>query len=128
MQAAHFVGMPEAVIPLAHATTYLASAPKSNASYTAYQEAREEAARTPGEPVPLHLRNAPTELMRSEGYGEGYRYAHDFAGGVTDQQHLPPGLRGKVFYRPKPIGAEARLIRYLDAVRRARRERPGREK
>ena len=99
-QAAHFVGMPEAVIPLSEAAVHLAKAPKSNASYTAYTRAREAIERTGNLPVPLHLRNAPTGLMRRLGYGTGYKYAHDFEGGQVDQQHLPDQLKDARFYEP----------------------------
>jgi putative ATPase len=99
-QAAHFVGMPEAVIPLSEAAVHLAKAPKSNASYMAYARAREAIERTGNLPVPLHLRNASTGLMRQMGYGRGYKYAHDFDGGQVDQQHLPDELKDERFYEP----------------------------
>ncbi len=99
-QAAHLVGMPEAVIPLSEACVYLARASKSNASYRAYGAARAAIQRTGNLPVPLHLRNAPTRLMKEMGYGRGYRYAHDFEGGVVEQQHLPDELAGERFYEP----------------------------
>ncbi|HEY8641665.1 MAG TPA: replication-associated recombination protein A [Candidatus Dormibacteraeota bacterium] len=99
-QAAHFVGMPEAVIPLSEAAVHLAKAPKSNASYKAYARAREAIERTGNLPVPMHLRNAPTGLMKQMGYGKGYRYAHDFDGAQVDQQHLPDELKDARFYEP----------------------------
>jgi putative ATPase len=99
-QAAHFVGLPEAVIPLSEAAVYLARAPKSNASYRAYAAAREAIQRTGNLPVPLHLRNAPTRLMKEFGHGRGYRYAHDYEGGVVEQQHLPDDLKDERFYHP----------------------------
>ncbi len=99
-QAAHFIGLPEAVIPLSEAAVYLARAPKSNASYRAYGAAREAIQRTGNLPVPLHLRNAVTGLMRQFGYGKGYRYAHDYEGGVVEQQHLPDELKDARFYEP----------------------------
>ncbi len=101
-QAAHFVGMPEAVLPLTEAVLYLALAPKSNSALTSYGAARELIEQTGNEPVPMHLRNAPTGLMKSMGYGSGYRYAHDFEGGVADQVHLPEKLKGRNVYRPNP--------------------------
>ena len=101
-QAAHFIGMPEAVIPLSEAAVYLARAPKSNASYMAYARARDAIRETGNLAVPLHLRNAPTGLMRSMGYGKGYKYAHDYEGGVVDQQHLPDELKDRRFYEPNP--------------------------
>ncbi|GAC1656602.1 MAG: replication-associated recombination protein A [Candidatus Dormibacteraceae bacterium] len=99
-QAAHFVGLPEAVIPLAEAAVYLARAPKSNASHRAYGAAVEAIRQTGNLPVPNHLRNAPTGLARSMGHGRDYRYPHDFDGGKVDQQYLPDGLKGRTFYRP----------------------------
>jgi putative ATPase len=101
-QAAHFVGMPEAVLPLTEAVLYLALAPKSNSTLTTYGAARELIEQTGNEAVPLHLRNAPTGLMKSMGYGKGYKYAHDFEGGVADQVHLPEKLAGRRLYKPGP--------------------------
>ena len=108
-QAAHFMGMPEANLALAEATVYLALAPKSNSLYTAYSAVREDVARTRNEPVPLHLRNAPTAMMKQQGYGRGYKYAHDYEGGQVEQDHLPASLRGRRYYRPTDRGYEARL-------------------
>ena len=101
-QAAHFVGMPEAVLPLTEAALYLALAPKSNSALTSYGAAREMIQETGNEPVPLHLRNAVTGLMRSMGYGRDYKYAHDYEGGVADQAHLPAKLKGRKVYEPNP--------------------------
>jgi putative ATPase len=101
-QAAHFVGMPEAVLPLTEAALYLALAPKSNSALTSYGAARELVEQTGNEPVPTHLRNAPTGLMKSLGYGKGYQYAHDQEGGVADQVHLPDKLKGRKVYKPTP--------------------------
>jgi len=102
-QAAHFVGMPEAVLPLTEAALYLALAPKSNSALTSYGAARELIQETGNEPVPLHLRNAPTGLMKSMGYGSGYRYAHDYEGGVASEQvHMPEKLKGRKVYSPNP--------------------------
>ena len=105
-QAVHFVGMPEGWIPLAQACTYLACAPKSNASYAAMKEAREAVKETGPLPVPLHLRNAPTELMKELGYGKGYQYPHDHPGHHVAETYLPDALKGKTFYRPTEEGAE----------------------
>ncbi|HXI94906.1 MAG TPA: replication-associated recombination protein A [Candidatus Acidoferrum sp.] len=100
-QAAHFVGMPEAVLPLTEAALYLALAPKSNSALTSYGAARELIQQTGNEPVPMHLRNAPTGLMKSMGYGKGYQYAHDREGGVArDQVHMPEKLKGRKVYVP----------------------------
>ncbi|HEY6874795.1 MAG TPA: replication-associated recombination protein A [Candidatus Dormibacteraeota bacterium] len=102
-QAAHFVGMPEAVLPLTEAALYLALAPKSNSALTAYGAARELIQETGNEPVPMHLRNAVTGLMRSMGYGRGYQYAHDFEGGVAQSQvHMPEKLKKRKVYNPNP--------------------------
>src|ERR671935_1907737 len=101
-QAAHFVGMPEAVLPLTEAALYLALAPKSNSALTSYGVARELIEETGNEPVPMHLRNAPTGLMKSMGYGRSYQYAHDFEGGVADQVHMPERLKERKIYAPNP--------------------------
>jgi putative ATPase len=102
-QAAHFVGMPEAVLPLTEAALYLALAPKSNSALTSYGAARELIQETGNEPVPMHLRNAPTGLMKSMGYGKGYQYAHEHEGGVArDQVHMPEKLKGRKVYKPNP--------------------------
>ncbi len=105
-QAVHFIGLPEGRIPLAEATVYLATAPKSNASYMALNRATEDVQRTRNEPVPLHLRNAVTGLMRDMGYGEGYKYAHDYEGNFTPMQNLPDSLKGRRYYRPGTQGYE----------------------
>lgn len=108
-QAVHFLGMPEARLPLAEVTVYLARAPKSNSAYAAYTRAAADVERTRNDPVPIHLRNAATRLMRDFGYGEGYRYAHDFDGHVVpDQTHRPPAAEGNVYYEPGTLGDEAR--------------------
>jgi putative ATPase len=118
--AVHFVGMPEGRIPLAHAAAYLASAPKSNAAYRAIGLALDDVRQHGPLPVPLHLRNAPTRMMKDMGYGSGYRYAHDFAGNVVDQQHLPDALRERRYYEPTDNGAEAAIRERLQ--RRGQRE------
>ena len=105
-QAAHFIGMPEALFPLTEATLYLACAPKSDSAKTAYGAARAEVANSGDLPVPLHLRNAVTGLMRAMGYGKGYRYAHDYDDHVVEQQHLPDRLAGRRFYEPTDQGWE----------------------
>ncbi len=120
-QAVHLIGMPEAVINLAQAATYLACAPKSNASYTAYLKAAEDVRKLRQDPVPLHLRNAPTKLMKSEGYGKGYQYPHDFPDAAVDQEFLPPNLKGRRYYEPKESGAEADVKKRLDALRKRKK-------
>jgi putative ATPase len=101
-QAVHFVGMPEAVLPLTEAALYLALAPKSNSALTSYGAARALIQETGNEPVPMHLRNAPTGLMKSMGYGKGYQYAHDHEGGVANQVHMPDKLKNRKVYKPNP--------------------------
>ena len=105
-QAVHFIGLPEGRIPLAEATVYLATAPKSNASYMALNKAMEDVQRTRNEPVPLHLRNAVTGLMRDMGYGDGYKYAHEYEGNFTPTQNLPDSLKKRRYYQPSTQGYE----------------------
>ena len=105
-QAVHFLGMPEGRIPLAEAAVYLAAAPKSNSAYAAIGLALEDARKHANEPVPLHLRNAVTGLMRDLDYGKGYKYSHDYEGHFVAQDFLPPALRGRRYYRPTEEGAE----------------------
>ena len=108
-QAVHALGMPEGGLALAEAVVYLALAPKSNAVYAAYKAAWADVEATRNDPVPLHLRNAPTRLMKDLGYGEGYQYAHDAPDAKVDQQHLPERLAGRVYYAPTPRGFESRF-------------------
>ncbi len=103
------IGMPEGRIVLAQAATYLASAPKSNAAYLGVESALEDARNNPNLPVPLHIRNAPTSLMKDLGYSTGYKYGHDFDGHFTPQQYLPDALKDKQYYHPTSIGAERSL-------------------
>ena len=105
-QAVHFIGMPEGNLALAQAVVYLATAPKSNALYKAYTRVQQDVEKTRNEPVPLHLRNPVTGLMRRVGYGKGYKYAHDFPGHFVEQQHLPDSLKGKKYYEPSDQGFE----------------------
>ena len=123
--AAHFIGMPEGNTALAQAVTYLATAPKSNAVYAAYNQAAADAQRDVAEPVPLHLRNAPTRLMRDLDYGKGYRYAHDDPDAVTGMDCLPPALAGRRYYRPASRGFEKELARRLDAWIRLKAKKRG---
>lgn len=112
-QAVHLIGMPEGRYPLTHATLYLATAAKSNSAKTAYEAAMADVERTLDDPVPLHLRNAVTGLMKGLGYGAGYRYAHDFAGHVVEQQHLPDALVGRRYYEAGDQGEEAAIAARL---------------
>ncbi|HEY3118871.1 MAG TPA: replication-associated recombination protein A [Chloroflexota bacterium] len=116
-QAAHFIGMPEALFPLSEAALYLACAPKSNSAGVAYQRAAETVHESGDLPVPLHLRNAPTPLMKASGYGKGYKYAHAFEGHVAAQQHLPDPIAGRQFYDPSDQGREADLRQRVAELR-----------
>jgi putative ATPase len=118
--AVHFVGMPEGNTALAQAAIYLAMAPKSNAVYRAYTSAADAAAKEVAEPVPLHLRNAPTRLMRQLDYGKDYRYSHDEPEAVADMECLPPAHAGRHFYEPTERGREAEIKKRLEALRRRR--------
>ncbi len=111
--AIDYIGMPEAQLVLAQAATYLASAPKSNASYRAIMSAKEDVELTGELGVPLHLRNAPTKLMKSLDYGKEYKYSHDYEGHFTEQQYLPEELKDKVYYKPTGIGEEAKILERL---------------
>ena len=108
-QAVHFIGMPEGAIPLAEATVYLATAPKSNSAYVALNRAMEDVRRSRNEPVPLHLRNAATGLMKEMGYGKEYKYAHQFPGHFVLQDFLPPSLMERRYYEPSEEGHEKEI-------------------
>jgi len=126
--AVHFVGMPEGFIPLAQAAVYLATAPKSNASYVAYLKARDDVRRQGNLPVPLHLRNAPTRLAREMGCAEGYQYPHDHPDGVVDQTYLPEALRDHRYFAPGRFGFEKEIAKRLDWWRKKRTEQAGHSK
>jgi putative ATPase len=123
--AAHFIGMPEGNTALAQAAIYLATAPKSNAVYTAYSAAAADAHSQAAEPVPLHLRNAPTKLMKQLDYGRGYQYAHDDPDAVTGMDCLPPSLAGRTYYRPTDRGFEKELKRRLELWEQVKKRRAG---
>jgi putative ATPase len=112
--AYHFLGSPEGELAIAEAAVYLATAPKSNSVYSAWSEARAAAETYPAEPVPLHVRNAPTRLMQEIGYGKGYRYDHDEGGHAAGQQYLPDALRDARWYRPTEQGYEKTLLERLE--------------
>jgi putative ATPase len=116
--AVHFIGMPEGNLALAQAVVYLSVAPKSNALYTAYGAVQQDVEQTAAEPVPLHLRNAPTGLMKGLGYGKDYQYAHDTEAKVADMQCLPDSLRDRVYYRPTNEGVEKRIRERLEEIKR----------
>ncbi|MFQ5538087.1 MAG: replication-associated recombination protein A [Gemmatimonadota bacterium] len=122
--AFHFLGAPEGEIALAEAAVYLATAPKSNRVYTAWKGALEAARETPGEGVPLHLRNAPTELMKELGYGGEYRYDPDEPDGIAAQSYLPPSLSGRRFYEPGRFGFEKTVRERMEWWARRRAEPP----
>jgi putative ATPase len=121
--AVHRVGMPEAAIILAQATTYLASCPKSNASYMALMNAKEDLNRLGPQPVPLHLRNPVTRLMKEEQYGEGYQYAHDHEGGFAGMECLPEKLKDRIYYHPTDRGQENAIKERLEAWWEKRRSK-----
>ena len=112
-QAVHFIGMPEGAIPLAECTVFLATAPKSNSAYAALSAARDDARRTRNDPVPLHIRNAPTRLMKEMGYGKGYKYGHAYEGHFVEQDYLPDSLKGRRYYQPSEQGYEASIAERL---------------
>ena len=118
--AVDFIGMPEGNLALAQAVVYLAVAPKSNALYTAYGDLQADVEHTAAEPVPLHLRNAPTGLMKGLGYGHGYQYAHDVEGKVADMQCLPDNLRDRSYYHPTNEGVEKRIRDRMEEIKRLR--------
>src|SRR6185436_7170378 len=122
-QTVHFVGMPEGGVALAQLVAYLAAAPKSNAAYVGYGEAVAEVRQGDNPPVPLHIRNAPTGLMKDLGYGRGYKYAHDFEDQTAAMECLPESLAGRRFYEPKDVGAEADIKARLERMRAAREEK-----
>jgi putative ATPase len=120
-QAVHFIGLPEGFLPMAECALYLALAPKSNSALTAYSKAKEDVEATRNDPVPLHLRNAPTGLMRGMGYGRGYQYAHDYETGVApDQAYLPERLKGRRYYTPRPLGREREVWEAWEKRRRGK--------
>jgi putative ATPase len=118
--AVDFIGMPEGNLALAQAVVYLSVAPKSNALYTAYGSVKEDVEQTAAEPVPLHLRNAPTRLMKGLGYGKGYQYAHELESKVANMECLPENLRGHVYYQPTNEGIEKRIRERLGEIKRRR--------
>ncbi|HEY1865677.1 MAG TPA: hypothetical protein VGG55_01305, partial [Candidatus Acidoferrales bacterium] len=127
MQAADFVGVPEGNLALAQAAVYLALAPKSNALYTAYGEVESDLQSTSAEPVPLHLRNAVTPLMKHQGYGRGYQYAHNIPEKVADMTCLPQNLADRHYYLPTDQGFEERLRARMEEIMRIRTSASGQE-
>ncbi|MGH9720820.1 MAG: replication-associated recombination protein A, partial [Bryobacteraceae bacterium] len=123
MQAVHFLGIPEGDLALGQAAIYLAAAQKSDASYKALDAAVEDVRKTPTEPVPMHLRNAPTPSMKAWGYGEGYQHAHKFDEAVSGMECLPPSLAGRTYYEPTERGVEKRIKERLAEIEKLREER-----
>jgi len=121
--AFHFIGLPEGKLALAQCVIYLAAAPKSNSVYTAYAEAASDVENTRNDPVPLHIRNAPTGLMKNLGYGKGYQYAHDLEDKVADMDCLPDSLRGRKYYHPQEIGEEAAIKSRLEEVAKKKKRK-----
>jgi putative ATPase len=122
-QAVHFIGLPEGELALAQAAVYMATAPKSNSLYTAYGAVKSDVAGTRNDPVPIHLRNAPTKLMKDIGYGKDYKYAHDFEEGVVEQQNLPDAISGRTYYKPTRRGYEKTVSERLEKWRQIMSER-----
>ncbi len=116
-QAVHFIGLPEGFLPMAECALYLATAPKSNSVLTSYRKALDDVQNSLGEPVPLHLRNAPTGLMKELGYGKGYKHAHDYEDHQVEQQHLPDKLAGHRYYEPGELGYEAKIREWYEGLR-----------
>src|SRR5271156_2689843 len=123
--AVDFLGMPEGNLALAQAVVYLAVAPKSNALYTAYSNVLKDVEQTAADSVPLHLRNAPTGLMKGLGYGQGYQYAHDLESKVADMQFLPDNLRDRVYYQPTNEGVEKRIRERMEEIKKRRLQAAG---
>jgi len=125
MEAFHFIGLPEGNLALAQAAVYLATAPKSNALYTAFQGVQKDVRELENMPVPLHIRNAPTSLMRDLGYGKGYKYPHDYADHFIEEEYLPENLQGRIYYHPSDQGLEREIKKRLEGWREKKREREG---
>jgi putative ATPase len=123
MEAFHFIGLPEGDLALAQAAVYLATAPKSNALYAAYQRVKKDVRELENMPVPLHIRNAPTSLMTDLGYGKGYQYPHDFPDHFVEEEYLPENLKGKIYYHPSDQGFEKEIKKRLEYWRKRKIER-----
>ena len=123
MEAFHFVGLPEGDLALAQAAVYLATAPKSNAIYTAYQRVQKDIRELENMPVPLHIRNAPTPLMEDLGYGKDYKYPHDYPEHFVEEEYLPQNLGGRTYYHPTEQGFEKEIKRRLEYWRRKKKEK-----
>jgi putative ATPase len=124
LEAFRFVGMPEGVLPMTEAAIYLATAVKSNTSLTTFARARKDVTELGALGVPLHIRNAPTRLMKEMGYGSGYKYPHNFEGNYVPEQYLPDELRGRRYYQPTGSGREREIAARLTELRQATGEQP----
>jgi putative ATPase len=122
-QAFQFIGLPEGKLALAQCVIYMAAAPKSNSVYAAYNDVAEDVAQTRNDPVPLHIRNAPTRLMKGLGYGKGYQYAHELEDKVADMDCLPDSLKGREYYHPHDAGDEAEIKRRLEEIAEKKRRK-----
>jgi putative ATPase len=127
MQAVHFLGIPEGDLALAQAAIYLAVAPKSDAAYRAMDALREDVRNSIAEPVPMHLRNAPTAAMKQWGYAAGYQHAHKFEDAISGMECLPPSLVGKQYYAPTHRGMEKRIAERMEEIRQAKAAKKERE-
>ena len=123
MQAFHFIGLPEGTLALAEAAVYLATAPKSNALYVAYGNVKRDVQEMESMPVPLHIRNAPTRLMKDLGYGKDYQYPHDYPEHFVEEEYLPENLRGRVYYHPTELGFEKEVKRRLESWRNRKKQK-----
>lgn len=123
MEAFHFIGLPEGNLALAQAAVYLATAPKSNAIYTAYQKVQRDIKELENKPVPLHIRNAPTQLMQDLGYGKDYKYPHDYPEHFIEEEYLPENIKGRIYYHPTEQGFEKEIKKRLEYWRRKKMER-----
>jgi putative ATPase len=123
MEAFHFIGLPEGNLALAQAAVYLATAPKSNAVYTAYQRVQRDIREVENMPVPLHIRNAPTQLMEDLGYAKDYKYPHDYPDHFVEEEYLPENLKGRTYYRPTEQGFEKEIKKRLEYWRMKKTEK-----
>ncbi|MBQ4233952.1 MAG: replication-associated recombination protein A, partial [Firmicutes bacterium] len=121
-QACHLIGMPECSVHLTEAVVYCSLAPKSNAMDVAYMKAKKDAQENLAEPVPLHIRNAVTTLMKNEGYGRGYKYAHDYEDKLTAMSCLPDSMKDRVYYEPTTQGVEGRFKERLEQIKKWKEE------
>ncbi|MDP3026004.1 MAG: replication-associated recombination protein A, partial [candidate division Zixibacteria bacterium] len=121
-EAYHFLGTPEGELALAQAVVYLATAPKSNAIYTAFSKVEKEIQDTQALPVPLHIRNPVTGLMKDLGYGKDYKYPHDFPGHFVDEEYLPDNLKGRRYYEPTDFGFEKEIKKRIEWWRKKKEE------